>query len=52
MDWSPDSILGLLGLTAFVALVTSVLLRGSAAAQLVSALANGWVGTLKAATGR
>lgn len=47
-----DGILNLLGSIVTVALVTTVLMRGTAFAQVINALGNFFTGSLKAAQGR
>lgn len=46
---SPDSLLDLAGNIVVVALVSTILMRGTAAAQLVTALANGFAKSINAA---
>jgi hypothetical protein len=48
----PDKIATIVASIVTVALVTTVLMRGSAAAQVIGALGNAFSGALRAAQGR
>lgn len=52
MNMNLDRLFNLLGAIVTVALVTTILMRGSAAAQVVTSLANGFSSAIRNAQGR
>lgn len=52
MNFKPDSFMNLLGLFLLVALATTVLMRGSSAARVISAAGSAFSGSIRAATGQ
>lgn len=52
MPKTPDSILGILGTLVIISGVTTVLMRGSAAAQVITSLGNGFSSAIRSAQGR
>lgn len=47
-----DKLFNLLGAIVTVTMVTTILVRGTAAAQVITSLGNAFTGSLKAAQGR
>lgn len=47
-----EKVANIMGSIVAVAMVTTVLMRGSAAAQVISAIGNGFSGSIRAAQGR